>query len=114
MHKRKSSQQVYSIQAFQNGRFALLEIPSQRKRFSLQDRSLFPSAAVLDLKKVCEICLVGKSLRVSLPLFWIKACSLDIFKAIKVAIALLKRLNIRLVIYLDDILLMGRILEEMS
>ena len=53
--------------------------------FPDQYRSLFPSAAVLDLKKVCEICLVGKSLRVSLPLFWIKACSLDIFKAIKVA-----------------------------
>ena len=36
-----------------------------------------------ELKKVCEICLVGKSLRVSLPLFWIRACSQDIFKTIK-------------------------------
>ena len=32
---------------------------------------------------VCEICLVGKSLRASLPLFWISACSQDIFKTIK-------------------------------
>ena len=49
LYKLKSSQQVYSIQAFGNGRFALLEIPSQGKRFSLQDRSekcLFLSATV--------------------------------------------------------------------
>ena len=38
LHKLKSSQQDYSIQAFQNGRFALLEIPSRGKQFSLQDR----------------------------------------------------------------------------
>ena len=38
LYKLKSSQQVYSIQAFQNGRFALFEIPSREKRFSLQDR----------------------------------------------------------------------------
>ena len=87
MYKFKSSQQVYySVQAFQNGRFALFEIPSREKRFSLQDRSegfLFLSATVHELKKVCEICLVRKSLRVSLPLLWIRACSQDIFKTIK-------------------------------
>ena len=33
LYKLKSSKQVYSIQAFQNGRFALLEIPSRGKRF---------------------------------------------------------------------------------
>ena len=73
----KSYQQAYkhSIQAFQNGRFALLEILSRRKRFSLQDiseRCLFLSTTVHELKKLCEICLVRKSLRVSLPLFCIK------------------------------------------
>ena len=64
----------------------MLEIPSRGKRFSLQDRSqrcLFLSATVHELKKVCEICLVGKSLRVSLPLFWIRACPQDIFKTTK-------------------------------
>ena len=74
------------MQAFQNGRFALLEIPSQGKRFSLQDRSercLFLSATVHELKKMCEIWLVGKSLRVSLPLFWIRTCSENISKTIK-------------------------------
>ena len=39
MHELESPQQVYSIQAFQNGMFALLEILSRRKQFSLQDRS---------------------------------------------------------------------------
>ena len=36
-----------------------------------------------ELKKVCEICLVGKFLRVFLPLFWIRTCSQDIFKTIE-------------------------------
>ena len=62
--------------------------------------------------KVCEICLVGKSLRVFLPLFWFRACFQDISKLLKVPLAILRRLNICLVMYLDDILLMGRTLEE--
>ena len=64
----------------------MLEIPSRKRRFSLQDRSgrcLFPSATVHELKKVCEICLVGKSLRICLPVFWVRTCSQDIFKTIK-------------------------------
>ena len=51
--------------------FALLEIPSHGKRFSRKDRSKrcrFLSATVHELKKVCQTCLVGKPLRVSLPL----------------------------------------------
>ena len=35
----KSSQQVCYIQAFQHGRFTLLEIPSREKRFSPQQKS---------------------------------------------------------------------------
>ena len=114
MYKFKSAQQVYSIKAFQNGRFALFEIPYREKNLSLQNRSercLFLSATVHELKKVCEIFLVGKSLRASLPSFWIGTCSEDI-KLLKLPIALLRWLNIRLVIYLDDILLMGKTLEE--
>ena len=98
------------------GRFASLEIPSRGKRFSLQDRSersLFLSATVHELKKVCEICVVEKSLRVSLPLFFLLGPAPRIFsKLLKVPIAVLRPLNISLVIYLDDILLTGRILEE--
>ena len=39
LYKLKTSQQFYSIQAFQNGRFALLEILSREKLFSLRERS---------------------------------------------------------------------------
>ena len=55
MYKLKSPQQVYSIQAFQNGRFVLLEIPSRGKQFSLHnrpERCLFLCATVLEPKKV--------------------------------------------------------------
>ena len=115
MYKLKSSQQVYSIQEFQNGSLALLEIPSRKRRFSLQDRSgrcLFPSATVHELKKVCEICLVGKSLRICLPVFWVRTCSQDIFKTIKGTNSSTETAE-HLVIYLHDILLMGRT-EEIS
>ena len=74
------------MEVFQNGRFALLEISSGGKIISLQGRSercLFISTTLLDLTKVCEISLVEKSLRVSLPLFWIKAYFQDVFKTIK-------------------------------
>ena len=39
LYKLKSSQQVYSIQAVQIGRFELPEIPSRGKRLSQQDGS---------------------------------------------------------------------------
>ena len=114
LYKLKSSQQVYSIQAFQNGRFALLEIPSQDKRFSLQDRS--------------EKCHLSVPLCMSSRKFVIFAWSRKLYdflhlcfglgpaprifsKLLKVSIALLRLLNIPLVIYHDDILLMGRTLE---
>ena len=51
-------------------------------KIDLKD-NLFLSASVHELKKVCEICLVGKSLRVSLPLFRIRACSQNVFKTFK-------------------------------
>ena len=116
MCKLKSSQQIYSIQAFENGRFALLEKTSRRKQFFLQDRSkrcLFLSTTVHEVKKFCEVCLFGKSLRVSLPFFWIRACSQDIFKTIKgtnssteVAEHSFSDISRRF------ILLMGKIMEE--
>ena len=50
-------------------------------KIDLKDAYL--SVTVYELKNVCEICWVRKSLRVSLPLFWIRICSQDIFKTIK-------------------------------
>ena len=41
------------------------------------------SATVYELKKVCNICLVEKTLRLSPSLFWIRAGYQDIFKTIK-------------------------------
>ena len=81
MYKLKSSQQAYSIQALQNG---LLEILSREKWEVLYCLNcLILSAFVHELKKLCEICLVGISLRVSLPLIWIRTCSQNFFKTIK-------------------------------
>ena len=113
MYKLKSSQQIYFIQAFQNDRFALLEIPSRGKRFSRKDRSKrcrFLSATVHELKKVCQTCLVGKPLRVSLPLIWFELgpAPMRFSKLLQVPTAVLWRLNICLVIYLDNIFSVGK------
>ena len=60
----------------------LLEKKDFLCKIDLKD-SYFSVPLCNELKKVCEICSVGKSLRVSLPLLWIRACSQDIFKTIK-------------------------------
>ena len=77
-------------------------------------KCLFLRTTVHEFKKICEIHLVGKSLWVSLPLFWSRACSQPRMfpKLLKAPIALLRWLNIRLVIYLDNIFVMRRMLEE--
>ena len=111
MHKLKSSQQVYSIQAFQNGRFALLEIPSREKRFSLlgiSERCLFLSATVHEGKKFVRFAWSGNLSEFLCLCFGLGPAPRIFSKPLKVPIALLRRLNIRLVIYLDDIPLMGR------
>ena len=44
---------------------------------------LFLRTTVHEFKKICEIRLVGKSLWVSLPLFWSRACSQDVSKTVE-------------------------------
>ena len=50
--------------------------------------------------------------RISLPMFWTQASSTNLYKIIEVPIALLRQVNIRIIIYLDDMLLVGRTLPE--
>ena len=59
--------------------------------------------------------MVRKSLRISLPAFWTRTSPkhfYEAFNGLKITIAILRSINIRLVIYLDDILLMWKTLEE--
>ena len=68
-------------------------------------------ATVHELNKVCEICFVGICEFFCLC-FRLGPSPRKFLKLSKVPIALLRRLNILLLIYLNSILLMGRMLEE--
>ena len=48
-------------------------------KIDLKD-AYFSLLLCISLKKVCKIRMVGKSLRVSLPLFWIRTCAQNFFK----------------------------------
>ena len=84
MYNFKSPQQVYSMQAFQNRRFALLEI-LPGKQFPLQDRSkrcLFLSDTAWAQENLRDS-HGWESLWVSMLLLWIRAYSQDILKSIE-------------------------------
>lgn len=60
----------------------------------------------------CEILMLIKSLRISLPVFWTSNRPKTFHKAFEDTIAILQRANIQLILYLDDIIWMRRTSEE--
>ena len=60
----------------------------------------------------CEILMLIKSLRISLPVFWTSNRPKTFHKAFQDTIAILQRTNIQLILYLDDIIWMRRTSEE--
>ena len=79
-------EQIHSIQTFQNGRFALLEILNTTKRLLVQSRlkgRLFFCTHPQQLQKICEISLVRQSIRVPVLMFWPGSSPKDFFKIAK-------------------------------
>ena len=67
------------------------------------------------VSKVCKVPLERKTLPVPMPVLRVSPCPLSVFsKLLKAPTALLRRLNIRLIIYLDDILIMGQSQSEID
>lgn len=56
--------------------------------------------------------MAGRSLRISLPVLWHGPAPRIFTKLVKIQIAVMRCLNVRLIIYLDDILVMGRSFEK--
>ena len=84
--KSKKTQYIHTLRALQNGRFALSEISSGKKRFPVQDRSqrrLLCNSSQQTVIKICEIQVVRQPLRVSLPLFWFRASSKSFYQITK-------------------------------
>lgn len=64
------------------------------------------------VKKFFEISIVWQSKRVSLHVFWSWTCSNDLNETLEGTNETLCRINILLVIYLHDILLMDQVIKE--
>ena len=56
--------------------------------------------------------MVREALQISLSVFWLRTSPNNFYKTLKVPISLIRRLNIKIVIYLDDMLLLGRSIKE--
>ena len=64
------------------------------------------------IQKICVVSLVKETLRVSLSLFGIGPAPRNFTKLLKIPVSVLRRQNILVIIYLDDMLLIGHTIEE--
>jgi len=77
------------------------------------ERCLLFSSSPCKITGICSLSVGQKDLSVSLPLFWTGSKPRVFTKRMKISIAVLRRLNVRLIIFLDDILLMGSSKQEL-
>ena len=63
------------------------------------------------LKEVSSVSLVRKLIRISVLIFWLGSCPTNFYKVDEMPITILCCLNIRMIIYLDDMLLKGYSVE---
>ena len=68
---------------------------------------------VSEIQKVCQIPVERPSIRVLLPLLRAFSSSSGFTMLLKVPISLLKKLHVRIIIYLNDMLLMASSLEDL-
>ena len=65
------------------------------------------------IQKICSVSLVKETLRVSLHLFWNKPSTKNFYKiTLKTPVSVLRRLNILIIMYLDDMFLTGYSTKE--
>ena len=60
-----------------------------------------------------EIYMERESLRIPVPMFWYRTSPFNFCQLLKVPMSLVCRLNIRILIYLDDMLLMSQSIERL-
>ena len=120
-YKSENSKSVCILHALQNGKFADFKIYDEGKRLHMQNRFEGPLSTV-PLNKPCRHCetfigivrfLWEGSLYEFLSLcFGLGQTPWVFTKIFKVPIFLLRRLNIRILIYLDDMSLMSQSIES--
>ena len=113
--ERKIHKPVHSISAFQNGRFVLPPQITIRGRFHVQDgykRCLLFSSTVSVIKNYVRFSW-SENLYESLCLcFGLRPAPRIFAKLLKTPMSVLSRINIRIVIFLDNMLIMGQTMEK--
>ena len=111
-NKSQISEQLHTIPTFQNGRDAFNKGSPPRTRLFDKDRSkgcLFWHTSRQKLKKIYSFSMEREFIRIPLLIFW--PAPLIFTKLLKVPIALLRKINVRIIL-LDDMLVMAQTLEE--
>ena len=101
---------IYTIQSFQNGRIAESEIFAARGSFlcKLDRKDAYYQKKVENIRYVL---LVRKFTRISVPMFWLGSCPQIFTKLLKIPIVILRRIDLRMIIYLDMFLIGHSIAE---
>ena len=114
-YKPKKAESIYTLPTFQNGRSAGRKEYAQRRGPHVQIRSkrcLFYRSPTHKIQKTSKILVERETIRVSVHSFRTGTSTQDIHKITQVPISMLRRLNIRLIIYSDELLLMGSNYQE--
>ena len=112
-------EQIHSIQTFQNGRFALPEIHNTVQqndylcKVDLKD-AYFSVPLHNNSRKFVRFLWLGNLYEFLCLCFGLGSAPRISSKLLQIPIAILRRINVRLIIFLDDILLMEKTLQEMS
>ena len=104
----------YQMPAFQNGSFVLPLRITTGGRLHVQtgyERCLFFSSSASLIKELYSIFMVRESLRVPLFMLPLGNSSKNPHKIAKIPMSILRRINNRKVIHLDDMLIMGQPME---
>ena len=75
------------------------------------ERWLFFSFTASVIKELCSVFMVRESLRVSLFIFRLRTSSRVFTKLLKTPMSAVRMRNIRIVMHLDDMFIMGQIME---
>ena len=106
---------IHTFQTFQDGRPPSIERNSGTRRLSMQvgpQRRLFLCPIEQTVKEICTFRMGRFPVRKSLSVFWTWSSPRVVTKLIKVPVSILHTSYIRVIVYLDDFLILKKTLEE--
>ena len=118
VHQFEESNPVHPTPTFQNEEFAITEIYPQANQLYVQiesKRRIFLNPTCGGVEEICEILLGGGPIWNLCLCFGIAPANFYVFtKLLKIPIAFLRRISTLIIIYLDDMLLIGTTAENVQ